>query len=127
MQPALLLSVLVVGTSPADAPRETIAVFERNYCYDAKTGRRRFVQLIHWNRYGPALHVDFWEMDHDSYVLLALHDAPEVRYRLLRWRGGQVRMFDVERVMETHTSIDPEVADRRLLPVALRRGLAGGP
>ena len=117
----MLSAVLLFALLPQGPVPASVALLERNHCIDPATGQQRFVQLIHWNRYGRSLHVDFWEMDHGEYVLYPA--AGDASYRLVRWKGKRFRVFRVGRIVETHTRFDPEVADRRVLAVGGRRGL----
>ncbi len=107
MQLAALLLCLI-PTAPIPA---SVDLVEVNHCQQLAGP-----QIIFWS--GRPLHVRHWEMTGEQVI----YRVPGREYPITVIHKG-FRCVRGRRFLRSHTRHDPEVADRRLLPVDVRRGL----
>ena len=115
----ILLSSLFIG-SEADK-LQVIGAIEVNHCYNQSTGKKRFIQIILWDYYpgDERLHVREWTM-----YCPKKHTFFTTNTGFYYFLNSNLNMVKSRTYKVTHTYIDPEEEDRRLLPVDARRAVS---
>lgn len=91
-------------------------------------GCHTFTQVIFWEwdqSYGRH-QIIAWRMMHDS-ADWPIDKSPCGKWRVTWREGGVLRRVMAGRLKETRTLVDPEVAEREILPREFRRGLTEAP
>jgi len=129
MLTSLLVALAMLG------PPETVRVdlLEVNHLYDRSASPRRlFVQLIAWDRAreDDLLHVVFWKIltsDQEHQPPMPYQAAAGPLWRFSWWEDGGFRTLVAPVLHVSVTQHDPEVDDRRTVPMGHRPRLFGRP
>ena len=117
---ATLVLLLAMATVPYDSGRvrvEQVDLLEKNHFFDDK-GRPVFIQWIAYEWSGERHQVVGWRLDRPEFtfeerrLVLTCDENGAQQIRALYWR-------------ETWSQVDPEIAEREILPTQSRRGLFG--
>lgn len=120
-----LLLVWLFALAPAGATVDHVSVMEVNHLHD-QTGRLVFSQLIlyDWHPQRQWHHVVDWRLLPKGEQTYVLRDWSSDHYKLLLLEGRMVRRIVAKQTVETHTLVDPELAERDRMPREERRGLS---
>ena len=119
----VLLAVLGSGGPPL-VQRGHVDVIEINRYYDGN-GQLVFVQFIFWRqltttKHGLADYVVAWRIFNGSQPVISRRAG----LALLTWvERGRLRQVFASSLIRSWTQVDPEVRNRRRLPVSRRPGL----
>ncbi len=121
---ATILLAASMGTNPVDfAVEDLVDLIEVNHFYD-EHGKHVFDQLIFydWSPQESRFEVRAWRMM-KKVRQEPLRDWNTSDYKLIFHEHGILRKVRGASFHETWTQFDPEIADRQLLPMHLRREL----
>jgi len=117
----LLLLLLSILPHEPDTLVDRVEIIELNHVHCPQTGRETLVQMIYWR----------WHKEQSTHRVAAWRIVQGVaRIRRIdgewietREEGYYRREIHARQFRETWSFEDPELLDRRLLPVELRQGL----
>lgn len=118
-----LLALLLLSILPRDPDTlvDRVEIIELNHVHCQQTGRETLSQVLYWR----------WHVEQSTHRVAAWRMATGVS-RVRRHGDGWIetredgsirREIHARQFRETWSFEDPELADRRLLPVEMRRGL----